>query len=219
MNDILERLKNESSLAQINPQTQLSEWALSKISGLAAGEVNKIFTNSALAGKVMKFVKTIKQQHINIIEEKNGVELSIFRFPIVPANIKVSNGYRTEVIDTIAGKINYFKSKELKEISFSSFFPSVFYPFSEDIRKFGWSYAEEIERLCASGVPIKLVITGMGLVIKCYVKEFSPETTTEGDVEYSIKFEEARDPSIYETESKYYTYKPEAYMTKDKWGK
>lgn len=219
MNEILERLKSESSLARIDPKTQVSEWALSKISGLGAGEVNKIFSNIPMYDKVRGFINVLKTMRVSIVEEKNGVEISIFRFPITPTDIKISDGIETETIETIAGKINYFKSKALKTIGFSSFFPSVYYNFSGDYTKFDWVCVEEIERLRSMQEPIKLVITGVGLVQRCYVTKFDKNTTPEGDVEFEIEFQEARDPSIYEEKSKYYTYKPEAYMTKDKWSK
>lgn len=211
MNEALEKLFSTSTLSRIDPKTQLSEWATEKITGGIAGNVNKILQNSPLLSKVYAFAKIFKEIKVSIAEEKNGIELSIFSFPIVPANINFGAENIIEKVDTIAGKINYLKDIDFNVISFSSFFPSTYYPFSNNYEAFGIDCVNKVEELKRKDLPIKLVITGIGLVLKCYITKFEYNTTPEGDIEYTIEFQEAKDPSIYETTSKYYSFKPQAF--------
>lgn len=212
MTEALEKLLQTSSLAVIDPQTQLSEWATSKITGGIASNINQITQNSAIFRKLNAFARIFKEIKVSIAEEKNGVELSVFSFPVTPSRINfVGNDNILEEIDTIAGKINYKKDIDFKMINFSSFFPNTYYSFSNDYKYFGMDCVNKVEELKLKETPIKLVITGIGLVLKCYISKFEPNTTPEGDIEYIIEFKEAKDPSIYETQSKYYVFKPEAF--------
>ena len=207
----MEKLLSTSTLSRIDPKTQLSEWATEKITGGIAGNVNKILQNSPLLSKVYAFAKIFKEIKVSIAEEKNGIELSIFSFPIVPANINFGAENIIEKVDTIAGKINYLKDIDFNVISFSLFFPSTYYPFSNNYEAFGIDCVNKVEELKRKDLPIKLVITGIGLVLKCYITKFEYNTTPEGDIEYTIEFQEAKDPSIYEITSKYYSFKPQAF--------
>lgn len=210
--ETLEKLLQTSSLANIDPQTQLSEWVTNKITGGIASNVNQLTQNNALLRKINAFAKVFKEIKVSIAEEKNGVELSIFTFPITPSNIKfVGNDNVIEEVDTIAGKINYKKDIDFRIVSFSSFFPASYYSFANDYKYFGIDCVNKVEELKLKELPIKLVITGVGLVLKCYISKFESNTTPEGDIEYSVEFREAKDPSIYETQSKYYVFKPEAF--------
>lgn len=212
MTQALEKLLQTSSLANIDPQTQLSEWATDKITGGIASNVNQLTQNNALLRKINAFARIFKEIKVSIAEEKNGVELSIFTFPITPSNIKfVGNDNVIEEVDTIAGKINYKKDIDFRIVSFSSFFPNTYYSFSNDYKYFGIDCVNKVNDLKLKETPIKLVITGIGLVLKCYISKFEHETSPEGDINYTIEFKEAKDPSIYETESKYYVFKPEAF--------
>ncbi|WP_349763626.1 hypothetical protein [Fusobacterium sp. SYSU M8D902] len=212
MTEALEKLLQTSSLAKIDPQTQLSEWATNKITGGIASNINQIVQNTPLLRKLYSFVRIFKEIKISIAEEKNGVELSIFTFPVTASNIKfIGNDNTIEEVDTIAGKINYKKDIDFKVVGFSSFFPNTYYSFSNDYKYFGIDCVNKVDELKLKETPIKLVITGVGLVLKCYISKFEYNTTPEGDINYSIEFEEAKDPSIYETQSKNYVFKPEAF--------
>lgn len=211
VNEALERLKKTSSLARIDPKTQLSEWATQKITGGVASNVNSLLDKTGLLNKVYAFSKIMKNIKISIAEERNGIELSIFSFPIVPAKINFSANNIEQTVDTIAGKINYLKDTDFHTISFSTFFPSVYYPFSTNYEIFGIECANIIEEMKLKKEPLKLVITGIGIVQKVYITKFEYNTTSEGDIEFSIEFKEAKDPSIYENKSKYYSFKPSAF--------
>ena len=85
VNEALERLKKTSILANVDSKTQLSEWATQKITGGVASNVNSLLGKTGLLNKVYAFSKIMKNIQISVAEERNGVELSIFKFPIVPA--------------------------------------------------------------------------------------------------------------------------------------
>ena len=210
--ELLEKLLQTSSLAKIDPQTQLSEWATDKITGGIASNINQLTQNNSMFRKVNSFARIFKEIKVSIAEEKNGVELSIFTFPITPSKIKfVGNDNIIEEVDTIAGKINYKKDIDFRIVSFSSFFPNNYYSFSNNYKYFGIDCVNKVDELKLNEIPIKLIITGIGLVLKCYISKFEHETSPGGDIEYTIEFKEAKDPSIYETESKHYVFKPEAF--------
>lgn len=210
--EALEKVLQTSSLSKIDPQTQLSEWVMSKITGGIASNINQISQNNSMLKKVYSFVRIFKEIKVSIAEKKNGVELSIFTFPITPSNIRfVGNDNIIEEVDTIVGKINYKKDIDFRIVSFSSFFPNTYYSFSNDYKYFGIDCVNKIDELKLKETPIKLVITGIGLVLKCYISKFEYETSSEGDINYTIEFKESKDPSIYEAQSKYYVFKPEAF--------
>lgn len=211
INEALERIKKTSSLARIDPKTQLSEWATQKITGGVASNVNSLLGKTGLLNKVYAFAKIIRNINISIAEEKNGIELSVFSFPLVPAKINFTANNIEETVDTIAGKINYLKDTDFHKISFSSFFPAVYYPFSSNYEMFGMACVETLEEMKLKKTPLKLVITGIGIVQQVYITKFEYNTTSEGDIEYTIEFKEAKDPSIYENTSKTYSFKPSAF--------
>lgn len=212
MTEVLEKLLQTSSLAKIDPQTQLSEWATDKITGGIASNINQLTQNNPVLRKLYSFSRILKEIKVSIAEEKNGVELSIFTFPVTPSNIKfVGNDNIIEEVNTIAGKINYKKDIDFRIVSFSSFFPNTYYSFSNNYKYFGIDCVNKVDELKLKETPIKLVITGIGLVLKCYISKFEHETSPEGDINYTIEFKEAKDPSIYETQSKHYVFKPEAF--------
>lgn len=211
LNEALEILKKTSILAKTDPKTQLSEWATQKITRGIASNINTILGNSELLNRVYAFSKIMKDIRVSIAEEKNGVELSVFSFPLTPHKINFSGNNIEQSVDTIAGKINYLKDTDFHIISFSSFFPSVYYPFSNNYEIFGIDCINTIEEMKIKKSPLKIVITGIGIVQKVYITKFEYNTTSEGDIEYSIEFKEAKDPSIYENKSKSYSFKPSAF--------
>lgn len=211
INQALESLKKNSLLSQIDPKTQLSGWATSKITSGVASSVNGLMQNSSLLRKVYSFSKIMRDIRVAIVEEKFGIELSVFTFPLTPSKIDFTGNNIEKEVDTIAGKINYLKDTDFHTITFSSFFPSVYYPFSNSFEMFGMDCVKKLEEFKIKKSPLKIVITGLGIVQKVYITRFSYNTTSEGDIEYSIEFKEARDPSIYEVESKHYSFKPSAF--------
>lgn len=200
--ETLEILKKNSSLAVIDPQTQMSQWAINKITGLGAGEINKVLQNNELYQKVMSFSKILRDVNIYISDASiNSIDVSfnnLYKFPVTPDLIYISDDLTTEKIETISGVMNYVKNKELKIVEFSSFFPATYYEFSNDYSLFDISCVNRIENIRDKEIPIKLVITGIGISMLAYVTIFEKNTTSEGDIEYRIVFEQARNPEILE---------------------
>lgn len=200
--DTIETLIKNSSLAVIDPKTQMSQWAISKITGVGANGVNRALQNNALFQKVMSFSKILKDINIYISDVTTStIDISfnnLYKFPLTPDVIYISDDITTEKIETIAGVMNYVKNKELKIIEFSSFFPGNYYDFSNDYSLFDISCVNHIENIRDNEIPIKLVITGIGISMLSYITTFEKNTTAEGDIEYRIVFEQARDPEVLE---------------------
>ncbi|MGL6114413.1 MAG: hypothetical protein ACRC1R_05180 [Cetobacterium sp.] len=215
-----ENLKNISPLANINPQTQMSQWAINKITGIGAHEINKALQNSKILNKITTFANILKSVDIYILEE-NSSELeapfkNLYKFPIVPSIINISDGVETEKIDSLIGKLNYIKNKNLREISFSSIFPGNYYDFSKDFSSFDWSCVNIIQEIIDKGKPIKLVITGLGIVLTSYITKFDKVTEGDGDISYTITFEEARDPKVLEIDVNIKSkFKPYSFIAKE----
>lgn len=200
----INELLQKSPIAKIDKNTQLSNWAISKISGYSLGKIDRVYQNSTILRKLMKFSKIFTDVKVSIITKD-----SIFRFPLTPSQINVNgNDLIIDEFDTIKGKINRINDISLMQISFNSFFPSQYYPFSDDYTNFGVTCVNKINSLKYQKTKVKLVITGIGIVLDCYISKFSPNTSNDGDIEYSIEFTEAKDPSIYEDNSYNYTFKP-----------
>lgn len=207
MTDLISKVLQTSSLAKIDPVTQLSEWATLKITGGLASTINQINQNSPLVQKLCAISAIFKEIRISIKSDEVG---ETFYFPITPSTINL-NGKDNELvrIDTIAGKVNYKKDITLQTISFSSFFPNTYYSFSDSYKHFGPDCIEQLEKFQRAEKPITLIITGMGIVMDCYITKFEKNTSPENDIYYSIEFEEAKDPIIYEQEKNdVYVFKP-----------
>lgn len=220
----LEQLKNISPLANINPQTQMSQWAINKITGISASKINRALQDSKILNKITSFANALKTVDIYILEE-NGIEAqapfkNLYKFPIVPAEINITDGLETEKIGTLLGKLNYIKYKNLREISFTSIFPGNYYEFSKDFSSFDWSCVNAIQQIIDKGTPIKLIITGLGIVLVSYITKFNKITDGDGDISYSITFEEARDPNVLEINLNANTkFKPYSFLSKEDFSK
>lgn len=212
MNLALEKLKESSSLANVDPQLQLSQWAIEKLTKGVASSSYGLYQNSKLLNKVSKIAKILKKVNVYLIDEnlniENVISNSLYKFPITPGQINFKDDYKIEEVETIAGKITYIKDIEIREINFRSIFPSTYYPFSEDYSKFEWACVQAIEEIRRKKKPIKLVITGLGVVFRCYIENFNKNTTEEGDIEFIISFIEAKDHISYETVGTYSEFKP-----------
>lgn len=220
MINTFENLKNISPLANINPQTQMSQWAINKITGIGAGEINKALQNSEILNKVIAFGNTLKSVDIYILEETSSEFeapfKNLYKFPIVPAALTISDGLETEKVDSLVGKLNYIKNKNLREISFSSIFPGNYYDFSKNFSSFDWSCVNIIQDIINKEKPIKLVITGLGIVLTSYITKFDKITEGDGDISYNITFEQARDPKVLEIDLDIKSkFKPYSFLSKE----
>ncbi len=114
----------------------------------------------------------------------------LFKFPIVPSEINLSAGNEIEKINTMEGILNFVKDNGLKNISWSSFFPSKAYSFAKDGELSEWEYYEAIENLRVKKEPFELVITGTRINLQVVISDFSINTEGSGDINYSIEFQE-----------------------------
>lgn len=217
MNLELERLKATSSLASVDSQLQISQWAINKVTKGVANTTYDLYQNTGLYSYVSKVAQILKKVNVYIVDEDSQLEnvltQNLYKFPITPDQINFKDDYTIEEVETIAGKINYIKDIDIREINFRSIFPAVYYPFSEDYSKFDWACVKSIEGIRAKNKSVKLVITGLGIVFRCYIERFNKNSTGEGDIEFIISFVEAKDHKSYETESKYSQFKPKEFSS------
>lgn len=205
---MLKEILKNSPLAKIEPKTQLSEWAIQKVTKGAYGTVEKCIQNSNVLRKLISFSNILTKRTVHIYD--NNL-IKVFTFPVPPAEIDIDgNNIILEEVDTIKGKINYKKDISFTEISFKGFFPAQYYNFNEN-NTFANDCVEIINRLKNEEKPVKLVITGVGIVLTSYIEDFSYSITENEDIEYKISFKESKDPSIIESESKSYVFKPNGF--------
>lgn len=200
----IDELLKISNLSMIDKKSQLSWWAISKISGFGYGEINKIYQNSNVFRKINKFSNIFKTIRVSIVMDNK-----IFKFPITPNKIVINgNDLILEEFDTIKGKINRINDISLLKINFSSFFPAKYYNFSNDYSNFGVNCVNEINNIKNKRKKCKLIIAGLGLVLDCYISKFSYETSPEDDIYYTIEFTQEKSPNIYDDNSYNYIFKP-----------
>ena len=156
MNLELERLKVTSSLASVDSELQISQWAINKVTKGVANTAYDLYQNTGLYNYVSKVAQILKKVNVYIIDEDSQLEnvltQNLYKFPITPDQINFKDDYTIEEVETIAGKINYIKDIDIREINFRSTFPSVYYPFSEDYSKFDWACVKSIEEIRAADI-------------------------------------------------------------------
>ena len=132
----------------------------------------------------------------------------LFKFPIVPAEINLDTGNDIEKVNTIDGILNFIKDHRLKNISWTSFFPSKGYSFAKDNQLSEWEYYEAIDELRKKKEPIELVITGTRINLQVIISNFSITTEGNGDIGYSVEFQEFIYPKQKEEIDKKLYWKP-----------
>ena len=120
---------------------------------------------------------------------------SPLRFPVLPAEYKVSGGRGIETVNINAiGEVDLGGMKELKTVSFSSFFPRNYDPSYCEFRKIKKpiKYIKQIEQMMNSG-PVKIIITGTPINFPCRISSFEyEENDGTGDISFSITLKEHR---------------------------
>ncbi|MGL5962089.1 MAG: hypothetical protein ACRCZ0_09090 [Cetobacterium sp.] len=127
-------------------------------------------------------------------------EIELFKFPVVPKEIKIKYFNNTgESYNSLGhGEMFFYKKeKTLKSISFSSFFPSQNYRFLKSSNFLSWDCLEKLINIRKSGKPIIVTITNLkemkkSFRMECLIKEFEVEKheTTTGRTFFSIEFAE-----------------------------
>ncbi len=121
------------------------------------------------------------------------------RFPVLPSEYKVqgSRGIETVNINAV-GETDLGGMRELRTVSFSSFFPKRYDPSYCEFRgiKNPQRYVKQIEQMMA-GNPLKFIITGTAINFPCRISSFEwGEDDGTGDIRFSITLKEHRKIAI-----------------------
>lgn len=119
------------------------------------------------------------------------------RIPVLPPGYKVTSAENDQTVVVIGiGEVVLRGKRKLREISFSSFFPSQYdSSYCDVIPKKPRKYVDEIEKMKRAG-SIKLIITGTPINFRCRITEFDyGEEDGTGDISYTLTFKEYRPPS------------------------
>lgn len=121
----------------------------------------------------------------------------VMHIPVTPPKISITSPQGTETFETSGyGLVRIIGSRELRGISWESFFPVHDYPFRRDNSMQGQEYANKIENWRKRKLPIRLVITSSGLFanldinIACAISQLSGDVGSNGDYNYSIQLDE-----------------------------
>lgn len=128
----------------------------------------------------------------------------VMQLPVNPEKVKVTckgNNTSSEVIKL--GEITLLKSRKLKEISFESFLPyEEWFPGIRTLGDFKKPsvYKKFFEGIMNDEKPCRLVITGIGIDLKCSLEDFEyyHQAGDHEDAYYSLKFKEYQDYEITE---------------------
>lgn len=116
----------------------------------------------------------------------------IIQLPIVPSEFTLESPFNNETYETInQGEIKLIGKRQLKSISFDSFFPKNHYSFSRDKTYSGWEYVHLIETWRDREIPVRLIITDTPLNAAWTIDEFEYGVQDgTGDVYYTMSLSE-----------------------------
>ncbi|WP_068773458.1 LysM peptidoglycan-binding domain-containing protein [Paenibacillus sp. FJAT-26967] len=125
--------------------------------------------------------------YLSFNNQENG-----FRLPVNPEEIEVSGGVEGKSYNLVkGGEINIPKDPQLTEISFSSFFPAVRYPFVVDtVLLEPFRYVQLIESWMATRRPMRFVFVGSNFDINlaATISSFTWKEAagSPGDIEFDM---------------------------------
>ncbi len=115
----------------------------------------------------------------------------ILQIPVLPSSFTVSKPQNLSTFETVSKKdLQLIGTPKLKGITISSFFPVRDYPYLRDNSMKGWEYVDKIDSWISQKLPIRLVITDTPINMAVAVKNFDYTIKTDGDLWYSLEFEE-----------------------------
>lgn len=128
----------------------------------------------------------------------SGKTLKI-QLPVIPETITCSMEGRFSEYEILnLGQVNVPNGKNLKSISFESFFPGSHLKNQPYVQK--WQrpiYLDHVMKYWLShGTEIALSITGTKLNLEVYLSEYSSDIKYKGDYYYTVTFEEARELTV-----------------------
>lgn len=123
-------------------------------------------------------------------------DTKVMQLPVVPEeyNIEVSQN-NTSVIVHNLGEVNLKGKRNLKEVSFDSFFPHCKYGFCACEPMQPYDYVKQIEEWMDNNTTLHFIITGTSVSMYCTIEAFPYGEKEIGDVHYSITLKEYRDPN------------------------
>ncbi len=120
----------------------------------------------------------------------------MIHIPVTPPEITVTSEQGTETFETAGyGIIRIIGSRNLRGISWESFFPVHDYPFLRDTSLKGQEYADKINSWRDRKLPVRLVITSSGFAnldinMACAVTQLNGAVGSNGDYNYTIQLDE-----------------------------
>lgn len=120
----------------------------------------------------------------------------MIHIPVTPPEITVTSEQGTETFETAGyGTIRIIGSRNLRGISWESFFPVHEYPFLRDTSLKGQEYADKINSWRDRKLPVRLVITSGGFAnldinMACAVTQLDGTVGSNGDYKYTIQIDE-----------------------------
>ena len=126
---------------------------------------------------------------INWNDDKESIQL-----PVNPESFDVeSSQNNTSVIVHNLGEINLKGKRNLKGVTFDSFFPAQQYDFCRCACEEPYAYIKKLEALLEDNTTLHLVITDTEVNMQCTIETFSyGEAERNGDVYYSLSLKEYR---------------------------
>lgn len=126
----------------------------------------------------------------------------VVQLPVNPEKVSVTyngNNSTTEIIKL--GEVNVLKDRKLAEIEFESFFPEDdWFPAIRTRGQFKKPqfYKDFITGIQESKKPCRLIVTGIGISMKCSIEKFNfyHQSGDHEDAYYSLSFKEYRDYHI-----------------------
>lgn len=113
----------------------------------------------------------------------------VIQLPIPPQEVEVSTGKNNTTFSALTEELIIIGNDTLENISFSSFFPSKYYPFSRDRKYLGFEYVNKILSWKSSKKIIRLIVNNTNINTDVVIDSFDYRTQdATGDVYYSISF-------------------------------
>ena len=117
--------------------------------------------------------------------------------PVIPKEITVNKPQNVQEFETVSlKKLAFIAPADLKEISWSSFFPCRDYSYVRGERLKALQYVYIIDKWIEQKLPIRLIITGLdddnpeSIYMSSAVSDFNYKSGTDGDLYYDISFKE-----------------------------
>lgn len=140
------------------------------------------------------------------------------QLPVIPQSFEINGTCgNTSVIVQNLGEISLKGKRNLKTISFSSFFPKEKYSFCACEPMPPYDYIKKIEQLIDANETVHFIIPGTSVSIFCTIETFVHGEKGIGDVDYSLSLKEYKEITVNRISK---TVKDKSYVWKkgDTWG-